>query len=519
MRWTRLALAFCSIWFVEGMAQKAAADYLPMEIGRTWELHSPAVEKPIVFEVVGRAGAAYRVRWDNPWVPAELQFVPSGTRILLQGIDMGQGVYTLPDPLPYFDFGAAENATWSNAVGTMTILSRRRTVSGYGKKYEDCIEIRITDEKGESNYWTFAPNVGFVQFGQGKDAFVLSRLITPGAPPAGAPPAAGTPPSVFIGIDANPSPAEGHTPEAVRKTVRRAVEGGMTYMHMAPKWDELEPAPGQYDLKNIEFSVGLAEEFNLAIELGVRIVDTNQRSMPKAYANWAFDDMRVAEKLEALLRAMAPKFHGRVRWIAIGNEVNAYFDAHRGEIPGYVTLMNRVLPTVRRQFADALFTINLTSEALPGLQGVYAPLVALTDFLSLTYYPLKPDFTVQDPKRARARIGEMIRAAGNRKVLFQEIGCPSSELLNSSEQVQAAFLEGVFAGIAENKDRVLAANILWMSDLPQSVVDHFGKYYGLPNNDKFKAFLATLGLFDRDGQPKAAWAVFQREGRRLGGKR
>jgi len=498
-------LVLLAISSAHGAAQETA-DYLPLGMGDQWELRSPVTDKPITFEVIGKADSAYRVRWDNPWIPAELQFVTAGNQVLLQGIDMGQGVYTLPTPLLYFDFAAAENASWSNAVGEMTILSRHKTVSTPTKRHEQCIEIRITDDKGESNYWTFAPEIGFVQFGQGPEAFVLSSkrslLSKPGESQR---------PALLIGIDSNPSPAEGYTPESVRKTVKRAVDAGMTYMHMAPKWDELEPMPGEYKLDDIDFSTGLCEEFNLAIELGIRIVDTNQRSMPKAYANWAFDDKRLAERLDRLLRAVAPRFRGRVKWITIGNEVNAYFDGHKNEITPYVTLMKRVLPTVRDQFRGALFTINLTSEALPKLQSDYAPLVSLTDFLSLTYYPLNPDFTVLPSKTAVARLKEMMDAAGNRKVLFQEIGCPSSTLLNSSEEIQAQFLEGVFAAFRENKDRVLAANILWMSDIAQSLVDEFGKYYKLPNSDKFKAYLATLGLFDRNGKAKKAWSVFQRE--------
>ena len=33
----------------------------------------------------------------------------------------------------------------------------------------------------------------------------------------------------------------------------------------------------------------------------------------------------------------------------------------------------------------------------------------------------------------------------------------------------------------------------------------------LPNSDKFKAFLASLGYFDREGHPRPGWAVFESE--------
>ena len=109
----------------------------------------------------------------------------------------------------------------------------------------------------------------------------------------------------------------------------------------------------------------------------------------------------------------------------------------------------------------------------------------------------------------------MIDAGGKHKVLFQEIGCPSATRLNSSEERQGHFLEQAFHVLKENKDRIIAANILWMSDLPDSLVDQFGKYYSLPGNENFKAYLATLGLFDKQGKPKLAWKVFEREAQAL----
>ncbi len=498
-----------------GLSEPSGGNYLPLEVGNKWELHSPVTDKPIVFEVVGKADSAFRVRWDNPWIPAELQFVSSGDQVSMQAINMGEGVYTLPSPLVYFDFDAAENATWSNAVGKMTILSRHKTVSTTSKQYEHCIEIQITDEKGESNYWTFAPNVGFVQFGQGREAFVLSsfsrsRSSHPAHPTSFQ--------SLLIGIDAIPSSVEGYSPEAIRKSLQTAVNAGMTYMHMAPKWNEMEPKPGLYNFEDPDSSVNRAEEHNLPLELGIRIIDTNQRSTPDTYKNWAWDDPRMAEKLNDLLQALGPRLKGRARWVAIGNEVNAYFDDRKAEIDQYARLLDRVIGTVRTSFPGALFTVNFTSDAVSRLQSDYKAITSKVDFISFTYYPLNADFAVKEVDQVKIDLQRMIDAAGDRKVLFQEIGCPSARSLKSSEEKQAKILEQVFHVLKENKDRVMAANILWMSDIPDSLVEQFGQYYQLPNSENFKAYLATLGLFDQQGKAKLAWRVFEREAHSLAPK-
>jgi hypothetical protein len=42
--------------------------------------------------------------------------------------------------------------------------------------------------------------------------------------------------------------------------------------------------------------------------------------------------------------------------------------------------------------------------------------------------------------------------------------------------------------------------------------EEFGRYYGLPDDTNFKAYLCTLGLRQRDGTPKLGWKAFQKGG-------
>ena len=61
----------------------AQTRYWPLAEGKRWELRSPSVPQPMVFEVEDQKGSEYRVRWDNPWVRATFYFRSSGNRILL----------------------------------------------------------------------------------------------------------------------------------------------------------------------------------------------------------------------------------------------------------------------------------------------------------------------------------------------------------------------------------------------------------------------------------------------------
>ena len=313
---------------------------------------------------------------------------------------------------------------------------------------------------------------------------------------------------VLIGLDTNPPPSETYSPATLRKWFKIGVDSGMTTVSLSPVWKNVEKTPGQYKLSDEEFQSQLASDFKLPIYLNIRIIDTNNSGVPASYAQWSFADPRMAEKLEGLITALASQLHGDIRWVSVGNEVNDYFSAHQDQIAAYRTLLDRIRPTLRKSFPHAEFTVDFTFAGLAGLHKEFKPITDTVDFYSFTYYPMNPDFTFRNPDAARGDIHKMVEAAGNQKVFFQEIGYASSGQVDSSQEKQARFLKNVFAALREYRSHIIAAHFVWMSDIPLSLVDHFGDYYKLPNSEKFKGFLASLGYFQRDGKPKAAWKVF-----------
>jgi hypothetical protein len=500
---------------------QAGDSYLPLEQGNRWEFVSG--QQKMTVEVTARTGDEWILRWKNPFVETQFHFVIQGNQVLLAALDMGTGLAHLPANTVYFDFAAKQGVRWSNELGTLRVTSRGQTVSTPAGSYPNAIEFELIAKDTAKTYWTFAPGVGFVQFGQGRGAFQLASFstgsITTASPSRGAESAkpvdrttaAKEGNSVLIGLDANPTPPEGYDNRAKQNRMAMAVESGVKFQYLHPKWNEVEPHAGSYKFDDLDFQVRLAEDHALPISVNLRVIDTNTRAMPEGYASWKFDDPRMADKLKAVLRAMAPHLKGHVRWITIGNEVDNYFSGHRNEVSEYATLVSRVLPMVHEQFPEAKFSINFTHAAAGQLHGMYASFSALVDYYSYTYYPLNSDFTFRDPASAGGDIDNLVRAAADRPVLFQEIGYASSTALHSSEDLQARFLENVFEALRRNRSHIIAANFVWMSDLPESVVDDLTRYYRMGNAANFKAFLATLGYWDRSGKAKKAWSVFARE--------
>ena len=513
-------------------APMRAGAYFPLVVGHRWELRAADFSDRMVFEVTSRDGDDFIVRWINPFVPGlRFRFAARGDRIDLTGLDVGRGLGPIPAGVTYFDFSKRQDEGWTNATGRFRVTAVGQRVTTPAGTYDQAIDIETTDTDGQSMHWTFAPNVGIVRWGRGRDAYLLTsfregRATEPqaAAPQAAPPPAAQAtdaqapaPPErlrlltdhrLRVSLDANPAGAE-----SALDAYARAVDAGLGFVHLAPTWTEIEPSDGRFRWPVIDLRSSVAETHGLPIHLNLRVIDSGRRGTPTD-ASWSFGDPRLADRLIAALRAIAQRTRGRVRWIAIGNEVDLYFASHPTELPGYVQLLTRVLPVVREVFPQAWFTVNVTFGGLSQLDR-YRDLTDLIDCYSFTYYPLNADFTMRAPRDILDDLPRMVAAAGQKPVILQEIGYASAARLNSSEQQQADFVTHAFAALRQHHDRVMGAAFLFMSDLPLSTVEDLAMHYAPDHRDNFKAYLATLGLRTTAGAPKPAWDAFVREARRV----
>lgn len=336
----------------------------------------------------------------------------------------------------------------------------------------------------------------------------LHHPVDPEPTPPGVAPAT----KVHVGLSANPSANEGFTAESIKARFIQSRNAGVSFVYFAPTWEQLEPfspsAHERYDFAALDFHLQLAGSANLPLVLNLRVIDTNQRSMPADLRDLAFDDGRVRQRLLDLVDALAPRLKERVPLVMIGNEVNAYFAGRGGEIDAYKTLYLAGAGRFKQAVPGVLTSVNLTFDGLVAGDPRLRSLSDISDFLSVTYYPLYPDFTVKEPEMINHDFINMIGAANGKKVLLQEAGYPSSVLNDSSEEKQAKFIDTVFDNLTEHKNYFWGANFFLMSDLPDDVVNDFAKYYNFPHSERFKAFLKTLGMFDDQGKAKKSWNSF-----------
>jgi len=517
-------------------AQDGTRGYLPLAQGRKWVLRNSKQNRPIEIEVVGEQNGEYHVRFTSPWNSADWKLTPREGVVALTGYGANGRTMPLPADTIFFDFVSSQGKSWANAAGKIAVAARGATVNGNGRSYQDCITIR-QEAGGSKFFYTFSAGVGFVQFGEGPNAFVLDEGASRMSAQASVtepmtPPVAGTRSGggftrpvpdrpvrsrepymqrPLLGVTVTTFANEDDRPETLMKRFDQSVKTGVTYVSGAGKWTELEPGKGKYKLDSIDFQSHLAQSNRAKMSYTLRLIDTVHKAVPQDLMKKGWMDAEMQKRALRLIDELAPMLRDRVQWFVFGNEIDGYFDRHPEEVGDFV----RLYDLVAARLHGAVPGIKVASSVqFAGIDNLNGPLQALNDrfeFLMLTYYPMNGDFTVQDPGAPLRDLPRMKAAANGRPVVLQEIGYPTGAANRSNEDLQAQFFRNVFSEMRRDPQTFAAGNVFLMADLRDKFALNLASYYGITGHEPFRMFLQTLGLFDGNGRPKKSWSVFQSE--------
>jgi len=509
--------------------------YLPLSPGFKWVLRSPASEKPMVFEVLREDQSGFRLRSTTPWGSSEWTLVEDHGVFLMAAYGAEGRVMPLPNRPAYVDFTRAAGEKWSNGLGEMSILSRDASVASATREYRDCVVFRHTAGKTQLVY-TFARGVGYVQFGEGKSAFVLDESSSnlrgagrssdvsgrpvPVEEPAPAR-AQAEPVSLsrsrnrpLFGITPNKFANEPMTVATMTQRFHQTLEAGAGFLVVNGKWSELEPRQGRYEFGSLNTTLAAADEGRLPVSFTLRLIDTIARDEPSDLRGRRWSDGRLQERLLGLIDALAPLLKGRARWFIFGYEIDGYLAKHRDEQRDFVELYRLASERIRQQIPGIQVGSTIMYAGLDMLTGPLADLNRQLDFVSLTYCPMGPDFTVQEPTVLPGDFRHMKQIAAGRQLVFQEIAFPTSPATRSNQEKQAEFYRLAFGEFARDPGAFGAINFMTLADLSDEQGGQYAAYYGQRHNEAFKGTLQSLGMFDAHGQPKKSWFVLRENLRR-----
>lgn len=313
-------------------------------------------------------------------------------------------------------------------------------------------------------------------------------------------------------------PAPGNDIELLQRYVEALQlvrDAGATGQFQSYPWSQLEPAVGSYDsqsINNFNSTMDAAEQNQLTQLVGLQVINTVVREVPAGLENTAWDDPSMITAMENFLDELIPAMEGRVTYLSIGNEVDVYFaNGRMSELEAYRNFISAVQDYLSSRLPQVKIGITVTAGGWLGSQVQnWIDLTEYTDVIITTYYPLQPDFSVQAPSVPRSDFPALLSLVTDRPWVFQEVGYPSSIIGESSEAMQAEFVHQVFAAWREANGRIPFLNWFLLHDLSTDLVDEFVLYYGV-NDEKFRAYLDSLGLRNRNNTDKPAWTAFTEE--------
>ena len=493
-----------------GCLSAQSPDVLPLAGGNQWVLRSPYLTAPVVMEVVPAQQLADKskmvVQFTNPWSVYSFVFLPTPTGTLLDGTVYNGVSNRFDDPVRWFPTDVAPGSAWTTVLGPFTLLSNTATVKTPRQTYQGCWHYRIGTGSG-AQHWYLAPNVGFVQYGEGPAAFVLDTVqLNAIQPPA--PPPVFAAPCPRVGIDANPVANGDFSDEGHAAAARQAFAAGARFAHISATWAELEPNPSTYSFSKIDNWTSFARTNGMDLALTIRTVDTTALSLPSDLRGRAINDPAVIARFQSLLSALAPRLNANVKWINLANEIDIYFSTNGSSLPAFQQFYAAGASRLKAAAPGVSVGVVFSYSAYSYNNAVFQSFSPAVEHIAFTYYPIRSDFSVRDPGVAASEIAEMAALSGSKKLLLTEIGYPSSTVLGSSLDKQAAFSTAVFDAIQKQGGHIVGASFFQMSDMPPATVNFLVSYYPTSNSQAFGAFLGSLGAWDPAGTPKPAWSTF-----------
>ena len=281
-----------------------------------------------------------------------------------------------------------------------------------------------------------------------------------------------------------------------------------------------EPQPGAYFWK--EFSgkdpfkkhLQSLKQHDYVVSLTNTTVHMDHKHLPKYLEGKPFDDPELLERWEAFLRAFLAEYGDSIDFLNLSNEVGSYFGAHREEWPAYLTFVRKGAEVVHEARPEIRVGVALSRNRA----AAYWPdLEPYCDYLAFNYYtpnsslgksPTAEALDPDDPNYFAVTLEGMLRLAGTKPVLIQEIGCATHESIDSSPELQAQFIEQLVAWLPGKEDRILG--ISWLSHIDWPYAHTKQALQGfldeeLLEHEPFMRYLTSLGLMYEDGARKPGY--------------
>lgn len=285
----------------------------------------------------------------------------------------------------------------------------------------------------------------------------------------------------------------------------------MESTHITFVWSEIESNINTFESAGIE-RLDLINYFHplfgVKAELNIGPVNTVAKEVPADLQDVAFDSPELIDRFKAVLDTVFTHLPDlELSVLNIGNEIDIFFGTNEANYLAYKSFLDEVVPYAQQLYFE-LHGTALKVGTVCTFDGLTSPeKVALCqavnddlDVVSVTYYPLNPDFTMESPEVVLTDFDDLVSYYSDtaQPIYFTECGYSSSSFCNSSEELQSIFFQNVFAAWDEHYDNIKYISIFKSTDWSQAQVDIYLDYYGI-DVIEFAEYLRAIGVRTWDG--------------------
>ena len=289
-----------------------------------------------------------------------------------------------------------------------------------------------------------------------------------------------------------------------------AKAAGVQVVHLSLDWSALETSPDVFDPTVPNIAEAFYPTSGVKLALAIRPINTNRKEVPADLETTDFDDPTMITRFKAFLDWLFSRIPNvPLHNFIVGNEVGAYLSTTQ-DWEEWTAFYIAARDHIKLTHPALMVSCTGMFGSLTGIpQAEFQAMNMHTDFISVTYYPLTPDFIVHAPSAPVADFALLASLYPGRPIYIQECGYPASPTCNSSEEKQRQFVAYTYATWDIHANQIKHLSFFMQHDYTAQEVADFVAYYGF-TDPAFAAFLATLGMRYTTGSgiDKPAWPEF-----------
>ncbi|GEM_PF-855375 len=370
--------------------------------------------------------------------------------------------------------------------------------------------LGLKDEKGRKK-------PGYAAFREALEAYRARGL--PLLPP-------GNHPGIIRGFNADNPPA---LTKILDDKWTEALRRGLRVARIPLNWPALEPGPDRVREEELLEALLACQSEGLAPLVEITAIDSESYELPpdlmeapgtyRLRGGMRLDDPAILARYAKLMDRTVPMMRDHGAWgLVVANEPGNRLDDVPAEKEAMVNFITAARKRVRALAPRLAVLVAMRAAEVDASKPYLRDFLALGDAACFNYYAKPQKRAGMMPALESARLAAVLAAAGDKPVVFHELGCPSGRdegkrVTEYTPALQEAFFRFFFERMRKVK-RIRAAFVFQMVDWSPKTAALFEKALEkekVPRAfiDAFMESLLTMGLLRfPGGEEKPAWKAF-----------